>query len=333
MVRWGVVVLAAAAAGCSAPVASGHGTGPAGRPPAGTAQPAPPGGGGLSFSRPVDVTGGPGFAAVSCGTTTSCAAVDASGRIFSFDGRAWAAPVAPAGQSMGPGTPAVSCWAAAACAAIPTGGDVVAVGGGGSWAVSTLVGATGLGAVGCAPGGYCAAVDAEGNAFASTGQGWYRTSGDWGASSGISCVSSSFCVSVSGGLSLWDGSRWSQPTRDQSTSSFTAVTCPSATFCVAANRTGDVLVWNGQSWSAPLPIESPPSSATTIGPYVTGLSCPTTTFCVAVDSAGDVLQWHGGAWRTVPSDPGRALTGVSCPDPSLCVAVDAAGRALVGRTG
>jgi hypothetical protein len=87
----------------------------------------------------------------------------------------------------------------------------------------------------------------------------------------------------------------------------------------------------GQTWGAPVRVEPGQPSATSVGPYPTGISCPSTTYCAAVDGAGAVLQWSGSAWSHDVVDPGRHLTAVSCPSTALCVAVDSAGDALYGR--
>ena len=102
----------------------------------------------------------------------------------------------------------------------------------------TLDGANNLEAVGCAPTGSCAAVDAEGNAFAYSGGSWAGTSGDWGSVSAISCVSPSFCMSTSGGISQWNGDQWTQPNPYGDSSSFAGVSCPNATLLHRGRRIG-----------------------------------------------------------------------------------------------
>ncbi len=260
-------------------------------------------------------------------------AIDANGGIYSYDGATWSGPVDPAPGPLGQGAVSVSCSSIIFCAAIPTANSQVVTGAGQNWSPpETLTGATGLGAVGCAPTGYCAAVDAEGNAFSYSGGEWGSTSGDWGAAAGIACVSSDFCISVSGGISQWDGSSWTQPDSYAATGSFTAVTCPSASFCLAALNTGDVLVFNGQAWSAPVRIEPGAPSTTSVGPYPTGVSCPSATYCAAVDDAGAVLQWSGTTWSYSKADPNHHPSAVSCPTTTFCAAVDTSGDVLLGRT-
>jgi hypothetical protein len=136
---------------------------------------------------------------------------------------------------------------------------------------------------------------------------------------------------VSGGISQWNGSSWTQPDSYAATGSFTSVSCPSTVFCVAALDTGDVMFLDGQVWGAPVRVEPGQASATSVGPYPTGVSCPSTAYCAAVDGNGAVLQWTGSTWSYETVDPGRHLTAVSCPTTTFCAAVDSAGAVLFGR--
>jgi hypothetical protein len=144
-------------------------------------------------------------------------------------------------------------------------------------------------------------------------------------------VSATFCVSVSGGVSQWDGEQWTQPNPYSGTSNFTGVSCPSTSFCAAVDLTGQVLQWNGQTWSAGATI-APASAGAAESPGLTGVSCPTATYCAAVDSTGGVEQWSNGTWTRSDIDGGRKLTGIACPTPSFCVAVDEAGNVVVSRS-
>jgi len=285
----------------------------------------------LHFSGPRPLAQGAGLASVSCGSATSCMALDSKGRAYHFDGTSWSSPVPPTAQAMGSGALSVSC-APTFCVAIATAGNQVVTWNGQTWSPPiTLTGANGLEGVGCAPTGYCAAVDAEGYAYSSDGGlAWQGTSGDWGSVSAISCVSSSFCVSVSGGISQWNGDQWTQPTPYGSTASFAGVSCPTAAFCMAVDQSGQALQWNGQSWSALVRIEPGQPSTNSIGVSPTGVSCPTAGYCAAVDDSGGVIQWSNGTWTRSDVDAGVHLMSISCPTVSFCVAVDQSGNVLVG---
>jgi len=286
----------------------------------------------LHFSAATPVAPGTGLASVSCGSPTFCVAFDAAGRAHVFNGTRWSGPDPVAPQAIGPGAISVSCSNPIYCMAVATAGDQVTSWDGQTWSAPvTLDGANGLEAVGCAPAGYCAAVDAEGNAFAFTGGSWSGTSGDWGSVSAISCVNPSFCMSTSGGISQWNGAQWSTPDPYGATSSFTGVSCPTASFCTAVEQAGSALQWNGAIWSAPVRIEPGPAPTTSIGVAPTAVSCPTASYCAATDAAGGILQWNAGVWTRADVDGGRTLTSISCPTPTLCVAVDRSGNAVVGR--
>ena len=275
---------------------------------------------------------GAGLAAVSCASPTLCLALDTAGRAYRFDGTGWTGPVPAAGQPIGPGGISVSCSNPSFCMAVATAGDQVANWNGTSWSgPMTVSGANGLEAVGCAPSGYCAAVDAEGNAFAFSGNAWNATSGDWGSVSAISCVTPSFCMSSSGGISQWNGEQWSMPDSFGNSSSFAGVSCPTTSFCTAVDDSGGALRWNGLTWSGQSRIEPGQTSLTTLGPTPTGVSCPSTNFCAVSDSSGGVVQWVDNTWSRGDVDGSGHLTAISCPSASFCVAVDHSGRAMVGK--
>jgi hypothetical protein len=110
-----------------------------------------------------------------------------------------------------------------------------------------------------------------------------------------------------------------------------AVSCPTATFCVAVDQSGRVLI-------SQKPTKGPKSWKFTkidkVG-ALTGVSCPTVNLCVAVDNAGYELHSTkpaGGKkfWSkpiridtTAATGGGNVgLAGISCPTTKLCVAVD-----------
>jgi len=156
----------------------------------------------------------------------------------------------------------------------------------------------------------------------------------------VSCASAGFCAAVDGtdALFTWDGA-WSSPTT-LTGHVFQAVSCPSATFCVATGSTGsgasaqtDAVTYDGTSW-VPAPSFAPVS---TVGGLV-GVSCPSAAFCAAVgDQAtssstfGTLVEaYDGRAWSVVPTeDPdadatgGYSLRAVSCASASSCQAVGA----------
>ncbi|HTJ76387.1 MAG TPA: hypothetical protein VL337_13595 [Acidimicrobiales bacterium] len=140
----------------------------------------------------------------------------------------------------------------------------------------------------------------------------------------------------------WDGARWTDMAvagpAGAPASSLHAVTCPTATTCLAAGSAIDasgtqhtlIERWDGSAWSV-LPAADPPG-ATTVS--LNGLSCPSTTSCTAVGSSRSPAgvpaplaeSWDGHTWSLQPtpspaSTAGGRLTGVSCASPTACTAV------------
>jgi hypothetical protein len=194
--------------------------------------------------------------------------------------------------------------------------------------------AQGLEAVGCATEAFCVAIDGLGDAFYFTGAAWLVGSNDWGSVAGISCVSATFCVSVGGGISMWNGRSWSEPQPFGLTSQLTGVSCPSLDSCEAVDATGQGATWNGTSWSGPTQITTSGASPAGMDAGdgdLAGVSCATNRFCVAVDVAGNADVTDTAGWSVHLVDPGGELSAVSCASTLFCVALDEAGNALIWR--
>ena len=133
-------------------------------------------------------------------------------------------------------------------------------------------------------------------------------------------------AAIPSGAAPAPGAAATPPAPDHQSGNFRSVSCPTATFCVAVDESGNnALTWNGTSWSRPVTIDP--------GGYrveLTSVSCPTTSFCAAVDTLGRALTWNGHAWSAPQGiDPrGAGMESVSCPTSGYCVAVDGNGRAL-----
>jgi len=113
-------------------------------------------------------------------------------------------------------------------------------------------------------------------------------------------------MATSGGASVGNGS-------------FNAVSCPSATECVAVggdaglNGVASTSSDGGSTWTQGGLEENEPE--------LNAVDCPSTTLCVAVGQGGAVQSNDGGQlWTSVsiPTD-NTTLLGVSCPTTSLCV--------------
>jgi hypothetical protein len=158
----------------------------------------------------------------------------------------------------------------------------------------------------------------------------------------ISCVSSTFCMSVgavgdkdepSGTVpaDVWNGSTWTQtslpvpmagnpPTAAQPSS----VSCSSTTFCLATGAIPPqqgmfVDRWDGSKWSAfQGPVTKPGGSGQ--------VDCLSSDACIVVgsnDGTPLAVEWNGTSWSTMPNTPGDVGTfaSVSCADASACMAV------------
>ena len=120
--------------------------------------------------------------------------------------------------------------------------------------------------------------------------------------------------------------QWSAPDQiDPNEYGLYSVSCPTASFCVAAGSTGPGGVrgssrtWNGSAWSAPAPELFAQNTFNHV-------SCPSASFCVAGAPDGGALAWDGSSWSTTAQirwpDPNDGITNVSCASPSFCAAGD-----------
>jgi serine/threonine protein kinase len=128
--------------------------------------------------------------AISCPTTSFCAAVDASGYVMTFDGTSWSAPQEVAPSILGD----VSCPTTAFCVAVDATGDVVTYSGS-AWTKQNID-TTSLQSVACSSSSFCLAGDSNGNIFSFNGSSWSSpTALDGGqAIRSISCPTAAFCA-------------------------------------------------------------------------------------------------------------------------------------------
>jgi hypothetical protein len=227
--------------------------------------------------------------AVSCPSRSFCATVGADGYAETFNGSDWSTPVDP--DPNGKGLSAVSCVSSTFCAAVDNNGNAITFDGT-AWSSPTAVDTTGnaLGAVSCASVTLCVTGDAGGNAF------------------------------------VYNGSKWSGPftvNNNPDEKSIYGMSCPSASFCVAAGQSGTIeqSTDGGKTWPESFAVASPND--------LRSVSCRSSSFCVGVDIAGDAITYNGSAWNG-PNviDSGQALNSVSCPSSSFCVAIDGSENVL-----
>jgi hypothetical protein len=155
-----------------------------------------------------------------------------------------------------------------------------------------------------------------------------------GVLSATSCPSATACTAVGHytdtngsqvtGAEAWDGSTWTtqaSPNPSGATnSSLNAVSCTSATACIAVGSSNNATLaesWDGTTWT----ILTTPSG----GSSLNAVSCTSDTACTAVGSTnGGTLaeHWDGTTWTilTTPSGDG-SLNAVSCTSATACMAV------------
>lgn len=132
----------------------------------------------------------------------------------------------------------------------------------------------------------------------------------------VSCTTASFCVAVdrSGNALSYAGRAWSAPVSVDSGHSLSAVSCASASFCAAVDTGGRTPSYNDGTWSAPVRLDS--------GHSFSAISCASTTFCLAVDANAYYATFDGAAWSAAQPMVIEQLTSVSCPSASFCTAVN-----------
>jgi hypothetical protein len=284
--------------------------------PGGAAQAAlPPG-----WSGPVQVDPAHGGAtALSCPTSTFCAAVDQKGDAFVMTGSSWSAPARIETTSLGDPVPQVdvSCASPTFCVSVDDWGHAIGYDGSRWSAPVTIDGDTPLDSVSCPSSGFCVAVDSFGYAMTFNGHAWGSPvlvdPGKAGGERLVSCSSASFCALMSSGsVRTFDGSTWSTTTTIGLGPILYAISCTSASFCLAEGANGfsgpGVVRFDGTTWTTP--------SGTGGG---TDVSCTSATFCVAVN-AGAVSTFNGTSW-TAPTALAYGLTSVSCASSTSCATI------------
>jgi hypothetical protein len=141
--------------------------------------------------------------------------------------------------------------------------------------------------------------------------------------SAISCATATFCVAVDtvGKVVEWTGSTWSAPPV-ANTNGLNAVSCPTVSFCVAGGSGGYAITWNGTSWSAATVIDDSGAG------YIGSISCPSSSFCEAFDDVGYYVTWNGSTWSAPARLDGMTTgqstfgnTSVDCPSSQYCMLV------------
>ncbi|HUY86566.1 MAG TPA: Ig-like domain-containing protein, partial [Acidimicrobiales bacterium] len=285
------------------------------------------------WSNPMDVSHI--IISVSCESVNLCAAVDLSGDAMMFYGTSWVSFTPDTANQF----ESVSCPLSSGnpfCMAVDNAGNFTTFSGS-SWSTPATVGtSSGLGSVSCTSPSFCVTTDAITNAYYFDGVSWLIQS--FGASqpavSKLSCIHGGFCAGIAfnGTASQRTTvSSWAAPAIVD-TGSFTAVSCPSASECVAVDGTGDIATSNNPAGGAST--WSVASNVSTNGGF-TGVSCPSTTLCIAVSNR--YAFWGNPSvsrpsWVSMNITGVGRLQGIDCISTTLCVAVDNSGDALFSTT-
>jgi hypothetical protein len=196
----------------------------------------------------------------------------------------------------------------------------------------------GLSAISCPNLQLCVAGDESGNVVTST----KPSSSIWkpatkvdpaGPITGVSCPTTSFCGAVdqAGGF-VWSSTptrgakHWSRPARIDSTlavgggyAGLTAISCPSATLCVAVDNASDSNVLystdptGGKSAWKTVKLEGP----------ATSVDCPTTTLCVILGTERYVstAPTDPTSWKATDALVGGTYEATDCVGANLCIGV------------
>ena len=188
----------------------------------------------------------------------------------------------------------------------------------------------GISSASCVSESFCVAISGF-NALRFVNGGWLvpeHFTSYAGSNEGGTCASTTFCVAFEDSeVWTYNGASWSaysiiEPINGGKGARLISVSCPTISFCVAVDDSGNALTYNGSSWSAPNNIDA--------GQGFFSVSCPTMSFCVALDGSGNALKYNGSSWSTPTKMDNTSgyVTSVSCPTVSFCMAVDDAGNAF-----
>ena len=295
---------------------------------------APPGSNsGDSWGTPVQVEPPPPVAlyGVSCVTSKWCVAVDENGSAIRWESGTWSSPVhVPAGGTL----TSVSCSSTSHCVAVSAGGRASTFDGT-SWSSGRTIGPESSYEISCPTATFCAAVGAPGVPEARStvttfdGTTWSTANVPSGGSLlnrvlGVSCSSASFCVAVNfaGSVLVFDGARWTS-TAAEVPHGLWAISCPASTFCMALTATA-FTTFDGVVWKPPAPIPG------LTGALLRSVSCSSHVQCTVVGLDGSGATWRGGTWThrsTIFPGGITATVVVSCAKSGGCVAVNSKGLA------
>ncbi len=302
---------------------------------------------------------------VACPSVTGCSAAGWYSKgtavtrtlVGAWNGHTWrAAPGPDVGHRSS--FNAISCPSSGNCVAV---GTLAATGSGTQWSPLPTPPA-GMTAISCAAPGNCQAVGAvPGRHLVAArwqGRGWrrervplLRPRPQTATLSGVSCVSTTFCVAVGDGSSgagalpspkyrdrtlaeIWNGHRWrvSRTPNPRRRSALSAVSCVSRSDCMAvgSSDSGQLSLaehWNGTAWA----IVATPNVNHVGYTALAAVSCASVSVCVAVGTYNGGVRpiaeyWNGARWtlgRLALPQGVQVVQGlaVSCASSTFCMMV------------
>lgn len=282
---------------------------------------------GYHFGQPAPVSFGPSenvdpphgvVVSLSCGSATSCVAVEVNGYALVYDGQGWSRP-----RKLSTGVfSSVSCPTATFCMAVgrtATGAGVAYTFDGATWSEPAAL-AVLEAAVSCTSATFCMAVDYYGGFQRYDGASWSARTVIAGRPdlTSLSCVSPTFCAALGfeARAAMYDGVSWSLVAASTGSNTATVdrryVSCASPTRCVAVGSDA-AISYDGTRWSAPVQIDA--------GRALKGVSCPSADRCMAIDRDGRALALDGQSW-SAPAPIAASmplLSSISCSSTTSCV--------------
>lgn len=237
-----------------------------------------------------------------CAGQNLCFAGGQNGQIFIYTGSGW--PYNQTGYSTGSGQNILSMFCPTSTTCLAGGGGSVfykTTNSGGSWSNSTVLASNGssqnIYSMSCLSTNNCQAVAGVGEIYSYNGTNWSinaRGSRPWQDILSVSCVwGGNVCYAVgrAGMVYKYSGGAWDNGTTISGATDINAISCPSATLCVAAGKktspNAKFFQFNGTSWS---------TSLVNGGDDVLEISCASTTNCKASGKDGKFYTFNGSSW-------------------------------------
>jgi hypothetical protein len=119
-------------------------------------------------------------------------------------------------------------------------------------------------------------------------------------------------VGARGDVFTFNGTSWSGPATVDAGHDLISVSCPSTSFCMAVDSSGQAAEHSDGLWGLQ-PLGWAPAA----------VSCPSAGSCLAVGRSGAAASYANGLWNHVPAAaPGTRITALSCAAANSCVAMD-----------